>query len=191
MEWTMLCGWTSTLIRSGGMPKSQRASITSRPLFMSVAESMVIFLPMLQFGCFKAWARVTPAMSCLREVPERAARSGQNKVPDRRGPAPADRHWKMALCSLSTGRSCTPRDRHSAMTSSPAVTSTSLLARAISLACPDRGHRRDQPRRSHDGGNGDVGRFGRRHLDQAFHARQDADGKTGAALFQVSRGRRD
>lgn len=30
--------------------KSQRASITSRPLFISVAESTVIFLPIDQFG---------------------------------------------------------------------------------------------------------------------------------------------
>ena len=129
----MLCGCTSTLIRSGGMPKSQRASITSSPLFMSVAESIVIFLPMLQFGCFSAWARVTRAMSCLRKVPERTARSGQDKVPDiavLRRPAGTGK-WRCARCPRE--EACTPRVRHSAMTSSPAVTSTSLLASAISL----------------------------------------------------------
>ena len=36
---------------SGGTSKSQRASITSSPLFISVAESMVIFGPMSQVGC--------------------------------------------------------------------------------------------------------------------------------------------
>ena len=37
----------------------------------------------------------------------------------------------MALCSLSTGRIATPRRRAAAVTSSPAMTSTSLLASAI------------------------------------------------------------
>jgi hypothetical protein len=39
----------------------------------------------------------------------------------------------MALCSLSTGRIATPRSRAAAVTSSPAMTSTSLLASAIVL----------------------------------------------------------
>ena len=54
MEWTTDCGCTSTSMRSAGTPKSQRASITSRPLFMRVAESMVILRPMLQVGWFRA-----------------------------------------------------------------------------------------------------------------------------------------
>ena len=39
------------------------ASMTSRPLFIRVAESMVIFAPMLQLGCFNASAGVTDS-SC-------------------------------------------------------------------------------------------------------------------------------
>jgi len=35
--------------------------MTSRPLFISVAESMEILAPMLQLGCFSAWAGVTAA----------------------------------------------------------------------------------------------------------------------------------
>ena len=50
MPCTMLWGWTRTLIFSMGVSKSQWASMTSSPLFMSVAESMVILLPMLHFG---------------------------------------------------------------------------------------------------------------------------------------------
>ena len=39
----------------------------------------------------------------------------------------------MALCSLSTGSSATPRARAAVVTSSPAITSTSLLASAMVL----------------------------------------------------------
>ena len=43
------------------------------------------------------------------------------------------RHWKIALCSLSTGRSLTPFSPARFMTSSPPATRVSLLARAMSL----------------------------------------------------------
>ena len=59
IEWTTDSGWTTMSIRLGSMPKSQCASITSSPLFISVAESMVILSPIDQLGCFKAWAGVT------------------------------------------------------------------------------------------------------------------------------------
>ena len=36
------------------MPKSQRASMTSKPLFIMVAESIVIRWPIFQFGCARA-----------------------------------------------------------------------------------------------------------------------------------------
>ena len=44
-------------------PNSQCASITSRPLFISVAESMVIFRPIRHVGCCSASAAVTSASS--------------------------------------------------------------------------------------------------------------------------------
>ena len=54
----MLCGWMTTSICSGGTPNSQCASITSRPLFISVAESTLILRPIFQVG----WAqRLRPA----------------------------------------------------------------------------------------------------------------------------------
>src|SRR5687768_17939735 len=63
-ECTMLCGWISTSMRSGGTPKSQCASITSRPLFIMVAESTEILRPITQFGCAHAWSGVTaPSLS--------------------------------------------------------------------------------------------------------------------------------
>ena len=59
------------------MSKSQRASIISRPLLKSVAESMVIFSPMFQVGCFSACSRVTDCNSAagiLRNGPPLAVR---------------------------------------------------------------------------------------------------------------------
>ncbi len=50
IECTMLCGWITTSMRSASTSKSQRASITSRPLFMRVAESIVILGPIFQVG---------------------------------------------------------------------------------------------------------------------------------------------
>ena len=46
----MLCGCTTTSIRSYGIPKSTCASITSSALFASEALSMVIFRPIAQVG---------------------------------------------------------------------------------------------------------------------------------------------
>ena len=42
--------------------------MTSRPLFIIEAESMVIFWPMLQFGCFSACASVACSMSAAAQV---------------------------------------------------------------------------------------------------------------------------
>ena len=50
MEWMMDCGCTTTCTCSAGRPKSQRASMTSSPLFMSVAESTVILAPIFHVG---------------------------------------------------------------------------------------------------------------------------------------------
>ena len=76
IEWTMLCGCTTTSMRSMPMPNSQRASIISRPLLNSVAESMVIFGPMSQVGCLSACARVTCASLSAGSVAERPAGGG-------------------------------------------------------------------------------------------------------------------
>jgi len=50
IEWMIDCGWMTTPRRSGGTSKSQRASMTSSPLFIIVAESIVIFGPIFQVG---------------------------------------------------------------------------------------------------------------------------------------------
>ena len=58
-EWTMLSRWTTIWIFSGDMAYSRMASMNSSPLFIRVAESMVILAPMAQLGCFRACAFVT------------------------------------------------------------------------------------------------------------------------------------
>ena len=68
IEWTIDCGCMTTSIRSPGTPKSQCASMTSSPLFISVAESIVIFRPIRHVGCFNASLGLTVA-SWLREWP--------------------------------------------------------------------------------------------------------------------------
>ena len=55
----MLCLWITTSTWSAVTENSQPASMTSSPLFTSVAESIVIFLPIFQFGFFRASETVT------------------------------------------------------------------------------------------------------------------------------------
>jgi len=50
------------LIGAEGLNRYE-ASMTSRPLFIIDAESIVIFWPMLQFGCFQ---RLPPSVACPR-----------------------------------------------------------------------------------------------------------------------------
>ena len=61
IEWITLWGCTTTWICSADAPNSQCASITSRPLFISVAESTEIFRPITQLGCAQACSGVTAA----------------------------------------------------------------------------------------------------------------------------------
>jgi hypothetical protein len=48
---------------AGVTPNSQCASMTSRPLFIIVAESTLIFRPITQLGCAQASSGVTRASS--------------------------------------------------------------------------------------------------------------------------------
>ena len=52
--------------------------MTSSPLFIIDAELMVIFWPMLQFGCFSACASVACSMSAALPGAERSARRGDD-----------------------------------------------------------------------------------------------------------------
>ena len=99
---------------------------------MSVAESIVIFGPICQVGCLRASSGVTSS-SCLRVRPRNGPPEDVRITRRTSRAAPALSAWKIAECSLSTGRICVPRDRASSMTSGPATTSVSLLARATVL----------------------------------------------------------
>ena len=129
---TMLCGCISTSICLASMPKSHLASIISKPLFIMVAESMVILAPMCHVGCRRACAALTVESCSLvsrRKGPPLAVSSSLSILS---GFSPT-KHWKMALCSLSTGRMGDLWRREREVMSSPATTSVSLLARAICL----------------------------------------------------------
>src|SRR5882762_6943266 len=81
IECTTLCGWTTTWICSGLAPKSHRASMTSNPLFIMVAESTEILRPMTQFGCAHASSGVTRCSSAreraLKGPPDPSHRIGR------------------------------------------------------------------------------------------------------------------
>src|SRR5207245_322993 len=119
-EWMMLSRWTTTSIFEAGMSNSHRASTTSRPLFIRVAESMVILSPIFQFGCLRACSTVT-SRSCslvrFQSGPPEAVRMSR-RMSSTRCPS---MDWKSALCSLSTGKIRMPRLRASSCMRRPAL----------------------------------------------------------------------
>ena len=131
MEWTMLWGCTITDTCASGSRYSRMASMTSRPLFISVEQSTVILGPMVQLGCRRASARGFLATSS-RHIPRKGPPE-QVRISRRiswRSAQPC-KHWKIAECSLSTGTISVPQRSASSITSVPAHTSVSLLARAM------------------------------------------------------------
>ena len=130
-ECTVEVGWITTSIRSIGRPNRTCASSSSSPLFARVAESTVIFRPIVHVGCASASSGVTSTSSARvrpRNGPPDAVRTSEWTAS---GACPS-RHWKSAECSLSTGSSSPPPRRCAANASSPAATSDSLFARARS-----------------------------------------------------------
>ena len=128
----MLLGCTTTWIRSRSTSKSHLASITSRPLLTMVELSMVIFLPMDQLGCFKASSTCTRSI-CFLVQPRKGPPEAVRRILSILFPCSPFKHWKMALCSLSTGRRRTWCSLARGTMRWPAVTSVSLLARAMSF----------------------------------------------------------
>src|ERR687898_3319382 len=127
MAWTMLWGWTTTSMRSYGTSNSRWASITSRPLFIRVAELTVITGPIAQVGWASAWAGVTSASSAAerpRNGPPEAVTTSRATSSGR----PARRHWASPECSESTGTIWPGLAME--VTSSPPTIRLSLLARA-------------------------------------------------------------
>ena len=97
------------------------------------AESMVILAPIFQVGWPSACATVavlTRSFSQVRKGPPEAVSRIFSYL---LGPAPC-KHWKMALCSLSTGNSVPSGQAF--ITISPPATRVSLLASSTRLpAC--------------------------------------------------------
>ena len=149
-ECTTLWGCTTTWIRSGPTPKSQCASITSSPLFIRVAESIVILGPIFHVGwpqrLLRCHALQLPP-ECVRGTGPPDAVSQSRRTSSIFSPR---RHWCNALCSLSTGRI----RRHGLSAQrrvmcSPATTRASLLARATSrpqAEAPYVGRHQSRPR---------------------------------------------
>ena len=92
----------------------------------------MILAPMLQLGCFRACSGPIFSISSAflpKNGPPDAVSSSRSISPSL---LPC-RHWKMALCSESTGMMATPFSAAKRFTSSPAHTSDSLLANASVL----------------------------------------------------------
>ena len=82
---TIDCGCTTTSMRSNGTSNSQCASMTSRPLFMSVAESIVMRAPIAQVGCRSACSGRHLGQLGRRAPAERAAAGRHDQRLDRVG----------------------------------------------------------------------------------------------------------
>ena len=118
---------------SGGKSNSQRASMISRALFIIVAESIVILRPHLPRRMGQRLRDRRRAASCARRMVAKGPAAGRQDDSLDILAAPACRAWKMALCSLSTGRvrRLDPAANTDHQRARP--TSVSLLARATRL----------------------------------------------------------
>ena len=146
-------------------PNSSWASITSRPLFIRVDESTVIFGPIFQVGWASASSTVTSASSARVRPRNGPPLAVSTRSATRAGPSGsrARRHWWMAQCSLSTGTSSAPGVRRTRWTTGPPAMSDSLLARARRRPACERGQRdgeageADHPVHAHVGLRADAG----------------------------------
>ena len=156
-EWMSDCGWMTTSIRSPGRPKRKCASMTSRPLFIIVAESIVIFGPIFQVGCASASSTVIASKVSRRRSRNGPARGGQHEAPRPRRARPQRSAWWIALCSESTGTISAPLFFASARMSSPATTSGLLVREREALAGADRRVGRAQAERADEAADDGVG----------------------------------
>ena len=93
---------------------------------------MVIFCPIAQFGCFKASSNLTFSKNDLVFPLNGPPDAVKSILPILFGFSPF-KDWKIALCSLSTGKIRTPHSLANGIIICPAVTSVSLFASAISF----------------------------------------------------------
>jgi hypothetical protein len=167
------------------MSKSQRASIISRPLLKSVAESMVIFRPMTQEGCLQGALDGDGGEFLLGRGAERAAGRCQ--------PQRAHRGRRLAVQALENGRMLAVHRQHAhavfarlAHDDFPAMTRISLEATAMSLPARMAARAGLQSGGADDGDEHDVRRRQRGQLEQTFLARINAGGSA-QRVFQFAR----
>src|SRR5262245_35896590 len=129
------CGCTTTSIWSKPTPNSSCASITSRPLFISVELSTVIFAPMFHVGCASASATVTCSRAS-RVRPRNGPPLALSTLRATSDARPARRHCQMAECSESTGMISPPPAPRAWATTGPAAIRLSLFASASRLPAP-------------------------------------------------------
>ena len=147
--------------------------MTSSPLFIMVAESIVIFGPIFHVGCASASSTVIASnvsRSALAEGPPDAVRTSRRASSAR----PLRMAWWIALCSESTGISSAPLFLASSRMSSPATTSGLLVGEGEPLSGADRGMRRAQAQRADEAPHDGIGLRVAGGLGQAVGARDDA-----------------
>ena len=133
IECMILSAWTTISISLSSSSKKYFASMTSSPLFIMVAESIVTLLPIFQLGCFKACSGVMSLSSSLEvflKGPPDAVKISLCILSFSNG---FGKHWKIALISLSTGKSLTLCFFAALCTREPHITKTSLFTKARSL----------------------------------------------------------
>ena len=128
---------TSTSSCEGRRPNRAQASISSKPLFIMVAESTEILRPMFQTGWAQASSGVTSAsVSSGRSSsgPPEAVRM-QRRTPRNEGNPLrlSGRHCSRALCSLSNGNKVAPLFAASSRSRGPSMTKGSLFATSTRL----------------------------------------------------------
>ena len=130
IECIMLWGWIIGVMFEASTPKSHLASITSNPLFIRVALSIVTFCPIDQLGFWSACLTVIFSNSCFF-FPLKAPPEAVSKIFFILLWYSPCKHWNIAECSLSTGSIGTLFSFARRVIKSPATTSVSLLDKAM------------------------------------------------------------
>ena len=137
--------------------------MTSRPLFISVDESTVIFGPIDQVGMGEGVVDGDVLELGPGAAAERPAAGGQHDARATLGAGDRPRrHWCTAQCSESTGMISAPGVARTRCTTGPAAMSDSLLARARRRPALEGGERDRQAGEADDAVDDDVGERGDR-----------------------------
>ena len=171
-------------MRSPGTSNSQRASMTSRPLFISVAESTVIFGPIDQVGWRSASAGVTARRRSAGQPRKGPPEAVRTRRATSAGGRPS-RHWWTALCSLSTGKDRDPAAARGLDHQAARHDQHFLVGQGDRLAGVDGGKRRLQRRRPRRRAEDDVHRGMGGHRGQPARAPAGGDGLRQALPLQL------